>query len=188
MNSSSLYYEYIYNKYFILFFNLIYLYLIMKNNLNQTPSQNDYMADEVLKPLPEYTKLPQKFEDKSKIEEENKVDLKPLKLFKTYELNDEGLRLYGIYKKQQHLTIFKWSFLGTAFGCLFAFIIDVSFKKMSFTKKDYLKTLFLFGSIGLCTFYGVQISTYRFKLKQLELSQKYGKEIEETSDENNSDS
>lgn len=160
----------------------------MKNYLNQSQSQNDYNADEVLKPLPEYNKLPQENDTVNKIEEENKVDLKPLKLFKTYELNDEGLRLYGIYKKQQHLTIFKWSFLGTAFGCIFAVIIDVSFKKMSFAKKDYLKTLFLFGSIGLCTFYGVQISTYRFKLKQLELSKKYGREIEESNDENNIDS
>jgi hypothetical protein len=160
----------------------------MKNNLNQSVTQNEYNADEVLKPLPEYSKLPQKLIDKTKIEEDQKEDLKPLKLFKTYELNDEGLRLYGIYKKQQHLTIFKWSFLGTAFGCIFAFIIDVSFKKMSFTKKDYLKTFFLYGSIGICTFYGVQISTYRFKLKQLELSQKYGKEIEDTSEDSNSDS
>ena len=158
----------------------------MKNNLNQTPFKNEYQADEVLKPLPEYNKPP--FElDKTKMEADNKVELKPLKLFKTYELNDEGLRLYGIYKKQQHLTIFKWSFLGTGFGCIFAFIIDVSFKKMSFSTKDYLKTLALFGSIGICTFYGVQISTYRFKLKQLELSQKYGKEIEDSSEDSNTE-
>ncbi len=158
----------------------------MKNNLNQTTLQNEYNADEILKPLPDYNKLPVDL-DKTKKEADNKVELKQLKLFKTYELNDEGLRLYGIYKKQQHLTIFKWSFLGTAFGCIFAFIIDVSFKKMSFSTKDYLKSLALFGSIGLCTFYGVQISTYRFKIKQLELSQKYGEEIDDSNEDSNSD-
>jgi hypothetical protein len=110
-----------------------------------------------------------------------KEDLKPLKLFKTYELNDEGLRLYGIYKKQQSWTIFKWSFLGTAFGCISAFIIDVTFKKMNFNKKDYLKTIFLFGSIGLCTYYGIEISTYNFRLKQKELSQNYGREVDDSS-------
>jgi hypothetical protein len=159
----------------------------MKNKINQPEVDIEYNADEIIKPLPEYIKFPEKLDEIKKKEADNKVELKSLKLFKTYELNDEGLRLYGIYKKQQHLTIFKWSFLGTAVGCIFSFIIDVSFKKMSFSSKDYLKSLVLLGSIGLCTFYGVQISTYKFKLKQIELSQKYGKEIEDTVDESNTD-
>ena len=159
----------------------------MKNKINQQGVETDYNADEIIKPLPDYIKFPEKLDEIREEEADNKVELKSLKLFKTYELNDEGLRLYGNYKKQQHLTIFKWSFLGTAVGCIFSFVIDVSFKKMSYSSKDYMKTLVLIGSIGLCTFYGVQISTYRFKLKQIELSKKYGKEIEDTVDDGNND-
>ena len=53
-------------------------------------------ADEILKP--ETLQVISKPQAK-------KVDLKPVKFYKTYELNEEGLKLYGMYKKQQHLNM-----------------------------------------------------------------------------------
>jgi hypothetical protein len=137
----------------------------------------NFGADEVLK-------INNDIKNKTNIQiEKDKVDLKPVKFYQAYELNDEGLRLYGMYKKQQHLNMIKWSVFGTCLGCVFAAIVDVSFKKMKFQSKDIVKTIILLGSIGLFTFHGIQISTMIFKTKQRELSQLYGKEIEDADDE-----
>ncbi len=140
-------------------------------------------ADEILKTIEDENKSKIKpvFSDIDK--SEPKVDLKPLKLYKTYELNEEGLRLYGKYKKQQYLNMLKWSFLGTVFGCLFAAIIDVSFKKMKYVTKDYLKAVVLVGSMGFFTYTGTQVSISVFRRKQNELAQLYGKEIKERESE-----
>ena len=133
---------------------------------------NSFGADEVLRP--ETLQIIPKSSEK--------VDLKPVKFYKTYELNEEGLRLYGTYKKQQHLNMIKWSLLGTSIGCLFAAIVDMTFKRMKFGSKDIAKTIILLGSIGLFTFHGIQASTIQFRAKQRELSQLYGKEIEDPED------
>jgi hypothetical protein len=131
---------------------------------------NDYGADKI-------------FEKEELYQTQNEaVELKPVKLYKTYELNEEGLRLYGKYKKQQFLSVIKWSFLGTGIGCIFSAIIDISFKKMTFKSKDFLKTLALLGNICIFTYYGIQASTLQFRLKQKELSSMYGKEVEDDSD------
>jgi hypothetical protein len=110
------------------------------------------------------------------------VEIKPVKLYKTYELNEEGLRLYGKYKKQQFLSVIKWSLLGTSIGCLFSAIVDISFKKMTFKSKDFFKTFVLLGSITIFSYCGIQASTLQFRAKQKELSSMYGKEVEEESD------
>lgn len=144
-------------------------------------NKNAFDADEVLKPIKEEQHALNSINgfDKSKSPDKEEYELKPLKLYKTYELNEEGLRLYGKYKKQQYLNVLKWSFLGTVVGCSIAAIIDASFKKMKFATKDYLKAFFLLGSMGLFTFYGIQASIMTFRQNQLKLTQMYGKEIEE---------
>ncbi len=143
---------------------------------HKSTSSNNFEADEVLKNST--------LQQENKILEENlesgKEELKPIKFYKTYELNDEGLRLYGMYKKQQHLNIIKWSLLGTCLGCLFAAAVDLSFKKMKYSSKDFLKTFILLGNIGFFTYYGIQAGSIQFRAKQRELSQLYGREVEES--------
>ncbi len=141
----------------------------MQNDKVQKYERN-FGADEVIKPMNNSVDSKQ---------EEVTEDLKPIKYYKTYELNEEGLRLYGMYKKQQHLNIIKWSLLGTCIGCSFAAIIDISFRKIKFKTKDYLKAFFLVGSIVIFSFYGIQGASMKFRIQQRELSQKYGKEVEE---------
>jgi hypothetical protein len=139
----------------------------------QNKQVETFGADEVLKPdTLQVISRPQA----------EKVELKPVKFYKTYELNEEGLKLYGMYKKQQHLNMIKWSLLGTCIGCLFAAIVDISFRKMKFRNKDIVKALLLVGSIGLFSFHGVQASTMQFRAKQRELSQLYGKEVDDPED------
>ena len=108
---------------------------------HKSTSSNNFEADEVLKNST--------LQQENKILEENlesgKEELKPIKFYKTYELNDEGLRLYGMYKKQQHLNMIKLSLLGTCLGCLFAAAVDLSFKKMKYSP------LFLFENFTMST-------------------------------------
>jgi hypothetical protein len=124
---------------------------------------NEFDADEVIK-----KKEPVKFEE---------VKLSEDKILKLFELNDEGLRLYGQYKKEQMWTILKWSCLGTALGYSFCIIIDIVGKKMKNTKKDILQGAIFISTMGFFTYTGLQVSTIHFRQKQNVLIEKYGKEI-----------
>ena len=125
----------------------------------------------------------EEFENESNPTKPTPVELKPLKLFQSYELNDEGLRLYGKYKKQQLYDNIKWSLLGITMGVIFSFLIDLKSKKMSYRNKDIFKTVVLFGSIGFFSFYGKQVTSYEFSIRQREICQLYGKEIDDESSE-----
>jgi len=152
----------------------------MKNNSNI--GNKTFEDEEVIKPKIKEKKIHGTQllnKESSSNKNGNKEDLKTLKLYKTYELNEEGLRLYGKYKKQQLFSILKFSFFGTVIGYSLALAIEIGFKKMKFTTKDYLKTFCLISCMGLFTFYGVQISIVQFRQKQNILTQKYGKEIED---------
>jgi len=105
------------------------------------------------------------------------TDTEKNKYLKFYELNEDGLRLYGQYKKEQHLRTLKWSVLGTTFGAGLGVLFEISFKKMNPRRKDYWKTLLLFSCITFCTYEGFNVSTNDFKKKQNELVEKYGKEV-----------
>jgi hypothetical protein len=126
---------------------------------------NEFDADEVIK---------QKDLTPPKIEQVNLSEEKYLKLF---ELNDEGLRLYGQYKKEQMWTILKWSCLGTALGYSFCVMMDIVFKNMKNPKRDIIQSGIFIASLGFFTYTGLQISTINFRQKQNILIEKYGKEI-----------
>lgn len=97
--------------------------------------------------------------------------------FQYYQLNDEGIRKYGELKKKQYLATLKWSFVGTTFGILGAMIIDNTFKKTEFAKRDIYKTLFLVASSIFFTYNGFRISSYNFEKEKNELCKEYGEEI-----------
>ena len=126
-------------------------------------NNNEFDADQVLK------KNKNEFLENVKISED-----KHLKLF---ELNDEGLRLYGQYKKEQYWTILKWSCLGTALGYSFSTIFDIIFKNMKNPKKDIIQGLLFVSTTTFLTYTGIQVSTMHFRTKQNILIEKYGKEI-----------
>jgi hypothetical protein len=146
----------------------------MKNNNINSNYDRTFGADEEL--------YPHKEENQESINNKQTdiVDLKRLKLYKTYELNGEGLKLYGKYKKQQHLNTLKWSFLGTVFGCVLSAAVDITFNKMKYHHKDFMKSIILLGSIGIFTYYGIQASIINFREKQNELTRTHGKEIEDS--------
>jgi hypothetical protein len=105
------------------------------------------------------------------------VQLKQEKYLKLFELNDEGLRLYGKYKKEQMWTILKWSCLGTALGYSFSVMFDIVFKNMQNPKKDIIQSSIFILTMGFFTYTGLQASTFKFKQRQNELIENYGKEI-----------
>ena len=109
--------------------------------------------------------------------EEAKEELKPNQYFKFYELNDEGLKLYGKYKKEQMLSVLKWSVLGTVIGYSFSLLFELYGKKFNSSRIDLYKTSFLFMCVGFFTFQGLQKATTTFKRQQNELTLKYGKEV-----------
>jgi hypothetical protein len=106
-------------------------------------------------------------------------ELKPNQYFKFYELNEEGLKLYGKYKKEQMLSVLKWSVLGTVIGYSFSVLIELYGKKINPNRIDIYKTGFLFMSVGFFTFQGLQKATMTFKKQQNYLTLKYGKEVRE---------
>lgn len=109
--------------------------------------------------------------------EEPIEELKPNQYFKFYELNEEGLKLYGKYKKEQMLSVLKWSILGTVIGYSFSVLIELYGKKINPNRIDIYKTGFLFMSVGFFTFQGLQKATMTFKKQQNQLTLKYGKEV-----------
>jgi hypothetical protein len=111
--------------------------------------------------------------------EEPLEELKPNQYFKFYELNEEGLKLYGKYKKEQMLSVLKWSILGTVIGYSFSVLIELYGKKINPNRIDIYKTGFLFMSVGFFTFQGLQKATMTFKKQQNQLTLKYGKEVRE---------
>lgn len=112
------------------------------------------------------------------IETENeKIEIKDNQYLKFFELNEEGLKLYGKYKKEQWLTVLKWSFLGTVLGFSMSVLLEIYAKKMTNHRKDVWKTSILFLSVGFMSFQGLQNATHTFKKRQLELVKKYGKEV-----------
>ncbi len=124
---------------------------------------NDFDADEVIK-----KKEPIKVQE---------VQLSDEKFLKLFELNDEGLRLYGQYKKEQLWTVLKWSCLGTALGYSFCIMMDIVFKNMKNPKKDIVQGGIFLTTMGFFTYTGLQVSTIHFRQKQNTLIEKYGKEI-----------
>lgn len=94
-----------------------------------------------------------------------------------YELNEEGLRQFGVIKKKQKLTILKWSLLGTAFGFYTSLVIEFTLKNMNPVKKDLLKTFGLFVSVSLFTLQGYQTSITEYKKKKQELCENYGMKV-----------
>jgi len=137
---------------------------------------NDFNADEVIKPVVNRNKQLVELEAKKEMNT-NSDNTDNNKYLKFYELNEDGLKLYGIYKKEQYLSTLKWSVLGTAFGVGMSIFFDVVFKRMDMKKKDVYKTFILFGSVIFCTYQGFNVSTSDFKKKQNVLVQYYGKEI-----------
>lgn len=103
------------------------------------------------------------------------------KLFQFYQLNEEGIRLYGVEKKKQLLTTLKWSMLGTAVGYISSSFIDIFAKRMDPIKKDYFKTFTLILTVGSLTMMGYQISINEFKKVQAEICEKHGKKVNENS-------
>jgi hypothetical protein len=136
-------------------------------------SKNDFGADEVIKKETKNNNTQQT----TTFSTPEPVNLSEEKYMKLFELNDEGLRLYGKYKKEQMWTILKWSCLGTAVGYSFSIMFDIIFKNMQNPKKDIIQSSIFIVTMGFFTYTGLQASTYRFKLRQNELVQNYGKEI-----------
>ena len=101
------------------------------------------------------------------------------KLIKYYQLNDEGLRKYGIAKKQQLFKTLKWSTFGTVIGYASNFLIEYMFKKMDSSRKDIFKAGFLCLCVGFFSFQGYKISMFQFIKQQNEICEQFGKEIEE---------
>ena len=126
-------------------------------------NSNEFEADQVLK--------------KNNNESIESVKISDDKYLKLFELNDEGLRLYGQYKKEQYWTILKWSCLGTALGYSFSTIFDIIFKNMKNPKKDIIQGMIFFSTTMFLTYTGIQVSTVNFRMKQNVLIEKYGKEI-----------
>ena len=126
-------------------------------------NNNEFEADEVI--------------NKINIENTENIKISEDKYLKLFELNDEGLRLYGQYKKEQYWTILKWSCLGTALGYSFSTIFDIVFKNMKNPKKDIIQGLIFISTTIFLTYTGFQISTINFRMKQNVLIEKYGKEI-----------
>ena len=146
-------------------------------NTNNQPN-NDFNADELIKP--KSLKSPQQLQIDSQINKNDlnaDIDITPNKYLKFYELNEDGLKLYGVYKKEQYLRTLKWSVLGTVFGVSLSILFEITFKRMDMKKKDVYKTFILFGSVIFCTFQGLNVSTSDFKKKQNILVQYYGKEV-----------
>ena len=107
----------------------------------------------------------------------DKIELQENQYLKFFELNEDGLKLYGKYKKEQWLTVLKWSTLGTVIGFSFSILLELYAKKMSSQKKDLWKTGILFMSVGFLSFQGLQTATNTFKKRQIELVKLYGKEV-----------
>lgn len=101
-------------------------------------------------------------------------------LFQFYQLNEEGIRLYGIEKKKQLLTTLKWSMLGTAVGYISSSFIDIFAKRMDPIKKDYFKAVTLILTVGSLTMMGYQMSNNEFKKVQSEICENYGKKVKES--------
>jgi hypothetical protein len=141
----------------------------MKNSKNDNP----FGADEVIITSKEpNSTIKHSKEEIKQINQENKN-----KYLKMYELNEEGLRQFGVIKKQHWLTTIKWSFFGTVFGFSLSTAFDFGFRRMNPVKRDYIKTGILMGSVGLFTLHGFNISNTEFRKKQNELVIKYGKEV-----------
>jgi len=98
-------------------------------------------------------------------------------IMRFYELNDEGIREYGIKKKKQLLQTLKLSLFGTAFGFLASMIFDSTFKKMDGNKKDIIKACILTTSVMFCTFQGYRVSKIQLIKETNKLCEEYGKEI-----------
>lgn len=100
------------------------------------------------------------------------------KYLKMYELNDEGLRLYAKYKKEQLFTTLKYSFYGTIFGATLAYLLfEMNLKKTYSRRKDLMKTAVLLSCCFFFTFHGIHVSSDEFRRKQATLADLYGKEI-----------
>lgn len=110
-------------------------------------------------------------------ENTNQNKLEHNKYLKMYELNPEGLRLYGQYKKEQMFSILKWSFVGTAVGVGLSSGSEVLLRRSNSRFIDYVKATIFVTSIMSFTFLGIQASAVIFRNKTSELAEKYGKEI-----------
>lgn len=101
-----------------------------------------------------------------------------------YKLNPEGVKQYGIIKKQQMLTTLKWSFLGTASGYLLSFMIEIALRRSSSERKDIIKAFGLFTCVIGFTFIGYKVSFHEFQKLQLELCKTHGVEVNSENKEN----
>lgn len=145
--------------------------------MKKQEENTNFGADEIIS-KPEVKKSNMK-DIKLLIEEKKDTfQLDKSKFNKLFQLNSEGLKLYGQYKKQQLWNTIKWSFLGTLAGFFVSIIIDRSFKKMNTNTKDYFKGFMLIGCIGVFTFQGMIVSSHEFAKKQNMLIEKYGREVE----------
>jgi hypothetical protein len=124
----------------------------------------------------------QKMDNIVKAEEEPREELKPNQYFKFYELNEEGLQLYGKYKKEQMLSVLKWSMLGTVVGYSFSILIELYGKRINSNRIDMYKTGILLMSVGFFSFQGLQKATMTFKKQQNQLTLQYGKEVRDDND------
>ncbi len=101
-----------------------------------------------------------------------------------YKLNPEGVKHYGIIKKQQLLTTFKWSLLGTATGYLLSFMIEIGLKRSSSERKDVFKAFGLISCVIGFTFVGYKVSFHEFQKLQLELCKTHGVEVNSDDNQN----
>lgn len=149
--------------------------------MKRTEKLVDFGQDEGIIKLDEFSAInplkKEKVLSNENLKEKDKIEIKENQYLKFFELNEEGLKLYGKYKKEQWLTVLKWSFLGTVMGFSLSVLLEIYAKKMSTQKKDVWKTSILFLSVGFLSFQGLQNATHTFKKRQLELVKKYGKEV-----------
>jgi len=149
--------------------------------MKKTEKIIDFGQDEGIIKLEDFSAINHLNKDKllspENIKDKENIEIKENQYLKFFELNEEGLKLYGKYKKEQWLTVLKWSFLGTVIGFSLSVLLEIYAKKMSTQKKDVWKTSILFMSVGFLSFQGLQNATHTFKKRQLELVKKFGKEV-----------
>lgn len=105
------------------------------------------------------------------------IELNMEKYTKMYELNEDGLRLFGQYKKEKLFKTLKWSFSGTVIGYTLALLGGVAMKKWDRTKRDCIQASILIGTMIFTSWVGFKVSDAEFALRTNKLIDIHGKEL-----------
>ena len=157
----------------------------MSNNhkYNSDLKKFEEEADEVIrkpetkKSLPSSTSIKN---SESLVKSANKIgptDIDFSKYTKMYELNADGLKLYGQYKKEKLLRTLKWSFVGTGLGYTMAMMAGIVLRRWDKNKREYFQAFVLLGTMSVTTWIGFKISDVEFAKRTNVLIDSYGKEI-----------